>query len=35
MNQQIEVPHVSLREEVERHLIPDPDRKNGEIRIWR
>lgn len=34
MNQQIEVPHVPLRDEVELHLIPDPDRQNVEIRIW-
>ena len=33
-NQEIEVPNVSLREEVEVHLIPDRERNVLEIRIW-
>jgi hypothetical protein len=31
---EIEVPNVSLREEVEAHLIPDTDRDTIEVRIW-
>jgi hypothetical protein len=31
---EIEVPNVSLREEVEAHLIPDIDRDTIEVRIW-
>jgi hypothetical protein len=33
-NHEIEVPNVSLREEVEVHLIPDKERGVLEIRIW-
>ncbi len=33
-NHEIEVPKVPLREEVEIHLIPDPERGALEIRIW-
>jgi len=29
-----EVPHVPLRESVDIHLIPDPERENMHIRIW-
>lgn len=32
--EQIEVPHVPLREEVELHLIPDKAKQALEIRIW-
>lgn len=33
-NHEIEVPKVPLREQVEVHLIPDPERGALEIRIW-
>jgi transposase len=33
-DREIEVPHVPLREEVELHLIPDPEKHAMEIRIW-
>ena len=33
-NHEIEVPNVSLREQVEMHLIPDIERNALEIRIW-
>jgi hypothetical protein len=33
-NHEIEVPNVSLREQVEVHLIPDIERNALEIRIW-
>ena len=33
-NHAIPVPYVSLRDEVEVHLIPDPARSASEIRIW-
>ena len=33
-NQEIEVPQVPLREDVELHLIPDPARQLLDIRIW-
>jgi hypothetical protein len=33
-NHEIEVPNVSLREEVEVHLIPDKERNVLEVRIW-
>ena len=33
-NQEIEVPHVPLHEEVELHMIPDPARQILEVRIW-
>jgi len=33
-NQQIEVPHVPLHEEVELHMIPDLVRQILEVRIW-
>lgn len=33
-NHEIEVPGVPLREEVEVHLIPDPQRGALEVRIW-
>lgn len=33
-NHEIEVPNVSLREEVEVHIIPDRERNLLEIRIW-
>jgi transposase len=33
-NHIIEVPHVPLRESVDIHLIPDPERENMHIRIW-
>jgi len=33
-NHTIEVPHVPLREPVDIHLIPDPERENMHIRIW-
>jgi len=33
-NHTIEVPHVPLRESVDIHLIPDPERENMHIRIW-
>lgn len=34
LNQEIEVPHVPLREIVDLHIIPDPERQAFEIRIW-
>ena len=34
LNHDIPVPHVSLREEVELHLIPDTQKKAVEVRIW-
>ena len=33
-NHKIEVPKVTLREEVEAHLIPDIARDALEVRIW-
>jgi hypothetical protein len=33
-NQDIEVPHVPVREDVEFHLIPDLVRQAPEVRIW-
>jgi hypothetical protein len=33
-NHEIAAPHVSLREEVEVHLLPDLERGIVEIRIW-
>jgi len=33
-NHTIEVPNVPLREQVDIHLIPDPERKIMHIRIW-
>jgi hypothetical protein len=33
-NQEIELPQVPLREDVELHLIPDPARQLFDIRIW-
>jgi len=33
-NQEIEVPHVPVREDVELHLIPDLPRQALEVRIW-
>jgi len=33
-NQEIEVPHVPLREEVELHMIPNPAKQILEVRIW-
>jgi hypothetical protein len=33
-NHTIEVPNVPLRESVDIHLIPDPERENMHIRIW-
>jgi hypothetical protein len=33
-NQEIEVPHVPLREDVELHMIPDFGRQILEVRIW-
>ena len=33
-NHTIEVPRVPLREPVDIHLIPDPERENMHIRIW-
>jgi transposase len=33
-NQEIEVPHVPLREDVELHLVPDLPKKALEVRIW-
>jgi hypothetical protein len=33
-NQQIEVPHVSLREEMELHMISDIRKQILEIQIW-
>jgi hypothetical protein len=33
-NHTIEVPHVPLRESVDIHLIPDPEREIMHIRIW-
>ncbi len=33
-NQEIEVPHVPLREDVELHMVPNIERQILEIRIW-
>jgi len=33
-NQEIEIPHLPLHEEVELHMIPDSARQILEIRIW-
>ena len=33
-NHEIEVPNVSLREQVEVHLIPDIERNALEVRLW-
>ena len=33
-NHEIVVPNVPLREEVEVHLIPDPERGALDVRIW-
>jgi hypothetical protein len=34
MSQEIEVPHVPLRETVDLHLIPDVEKRSLEIRVW-
>ena len=34
INQEIEVPHVLLRETVDLHVIPDMERRSLEVRIW-
>jgi hypothetical protein len=34
MSQEIEVPHVPLRETVDLHLIPDLEKRSLEVRIW-
>jgi len=34
INQEIEVPHVPLRETVDLHVIPDMERRSLEVRIW-
>jgi hypothetical protein len=34
INQEIEVPHVPLREQVDLHIIPDLERHALEVRIW-
>ena len=34
INQEIEVPHVPLRETVDLHVIPDMERHSLEVRIW-
>lgn len=34
MSQEIEVPHVPLRETVDLHLIPDVEKRSLEVRIW-
>lgn len=34
INQEIEVPHVPLRETVDLHVIPDLERRSLEVRIW-
>lgn len=34
MSQEIEVPHVPLREPVDLHLIPDLEKRSLEIRVW-
>lgn len=31
---EIQVPNVPLREEVDIHMVPDPDKNIMEIRIW-
>lgn len=33
-NQEIEVPNVPLREEVELHLLPDVTKNMLQIRVW-
>jgi hypothetical protein len=33
-NQEFEVPHVPIREDVELHLLPNPARQALEVRIW-
>jgi hypothetical protein len=33
-NQEIEVPHVPLREDVELHMVPDLDKQVLEVRVW-
>lgn len=33
-NQEIEVPHVPLHEDVELHLVPDLPNQALEVRIW-
>jgi hypothetical protein len=33
-NQEIEVPHVPLREYVELHMVPNLERQILEVRIW-
>jgi hypothetical protein len=34
MSQEIEVPHVPLREPVDLHLIPDFEKRSLEVRVW-
>lgn len=34
MSQEIEVPHVPLRETVDLHLIPDLEKRSLEVRVW-
>lgn len=34
MSQEIEVPHVPLRETVDLHLIPDVEKRSLEVRVW-
>jgi len=34
INQEIEVPHVPLRETVDLHIVPDLERHSLEVRIW-
>ena len=34
INQEIEVPHVPLRETVDLHVIPDMERRSLEVRTW-
>jgi hypothetical protein len=34
MSQEIEVPHVPLREPVDLHLIPDLEKRSLEVRVW-
>jgi hypothetical protein len=34
VSQEIEVPHVPLRESVDLHLIPDLEKRSLEVRIW-
>jgi hypothetical protein len=34
VNQEIEVPHVPLRETVDLHIIPDLEKRSLEVRIW-